>query len=820
MARKINNGKQAPYGPSGVSGVGVLEMAEESSQELSHQDIASFFDLVPSPVFVMDLAHTVLYINDEATRFFGRTREECLGKKYWDLIDCPGCREGTCAASRSIKTGVVCSGETVGILRGQKMNLRVMSAPRFGRNHQVVGCVQLIVDSSFEAVVSDYLQKISNGEIPAKITDELHGSYDKVKTSMNMLVEVVTTRTADIQAMAEAMAAGNLSYRPDPNKYTGYNGKMIAGMNRMLDGATGPLYIAAKFLDQISKGEIPQKITESYIGDFNTIKNNMNACVDGLASLQECDEVLKRMAVNDYTLQVEGNAPGVFGEMARATNDVHSRITHLASTVTLISKGDLTDLPAYRKIGRRSERDVLVPALIQLMESLKALVDDATMLAKAAVDGKLSARADAGKHQGDYRNVVEGVNATLDAVIGPLNVAADYVDKISRGAIPAKITAQYNGDFNTIKNNLNNCIDAINLLVADAGVLVKAAVEGSLGVRADASKHEGDYRKIVEGVNQTLDAVLEPIQEAATVIEQIASQDLRARVEGKYRGDHAAIKENINRMGVDLHNSIQQIAQSASVLASASEELTASSHQMAGNAEETATQANVVSAAAEQVSKNVSVVATGADQMQTSIREIARSANEAAKIAKNAVRAAETTNQTIGKLGDSSLEIGKVIKVITSIAQQTNLLALNATIEAARAGEAGKGFAVVANEVKELAKETAKATEDIGQKIEAIQSDTKGAVQAIAEIGAVINQVNDISNTIASAVEEQTVTTNEIGRNVAEAARGTSDIAKNISGVALAAQNTTQGASDSQKAASSLAAMASQLQAIVSKFKL
>ena len=262
-----------------------------------------------------------------------------------------------------------------------------------------------------------------------------------------------------------------------------------------------------------------------------------------------------------------------------------------------------------------------------------------------------------------------------------------------------------------------------------------------------------------------------------------------------------------------------QIEQNANTLSSSAEELTAISQQMAGNAEETATQANVVSAASEEVSKNVSVVATGSEEMQASIREISKSANEAARVAKNAVSVAETTNQTISKLGESSVEIGKVIKVITSIAQQTNLLALNATIEAARAGEAGKGFAVVANEVKELAKQTAKTTEDIGQKIEAIQADTKGAVQAIGEISSVINQINDISNNIASAVEEQTVTTNEIGRNVTEAAKGTGDIAKNISGVATAARETTQGANDTQKAAQALSELAAQLQSLVVKSK-
>ena len=260
-----------------------------------------------------------------------------------------------------------------------------------------------------------------------------------------------------------------------------------------------------------------------------------------------------------------------------------------------------------------------------------------------------------------------------------------------------------------------------------------------------------------------------------------------------------------------------EVAHMAESVGASSEKLTAISQQMAGNAEETATQANVVSAASEEVSMNVSVVATGSEEMLASIREISKSANESARVAKNAVNVAEITNQTIAKLGESSIEIGKVIKVITSIAQQTNLLALNATIEAARAGEAGKGFAVVANEVKELAKETAKATEEIGQKIEAIQTDTKGAVQAIAEISVIINQINDISNTIASAVEEQTATTNEIGRNITEAAKGAGEIAKNISGVASAAQSTTTGANDTQIAARALNQMAEQLQSLVTR---
>ena len=276
----------------------------------------------------------------------------------------------------------------------------------------------------------------------------------------------------------------------------------------------------------------------------------------------------------------------------------------------------------------------------------------------------------------------------------------------------------------------------------------------------------------------------------------------------------------INTMSGSLKRMILAITENAVQVAGASEELNTTSQQITANSEETSAQADVVSKAAQAVSQNLQTVATGAEEMGVSIKEIAKNATEAARVATSAVKVAETTTATVSKLGESSTEIGQVIKVITSIAQQTNLLALNATIEAARAGEAGKGFAVVANEVKELAKETAKATEDISRKIEAIQTDTKAAVEAIASISGVINQINDISSTIATAVEEQNATTNEMVRNVSEAAHGSGEITSNIGGVAEAAQSTTRGASDTQKASQQLVETSTQLRQLVERFKI
>ncbi|GAB2756379.1 methyl-accepting chemotaxis protein [Nocardioides pakistanensis] len=309
-----------------------------------------------------------------------------------------------------------------------------------------------------------------------------------------------------------------------------------------------------------------------------------------------------------------------------------------------------------------------------------------------------------------------------------------------------------------------------------------------------------------------------PIGRTADALRGLADGRLDQHLDLDSKDEIGQMSTALNTASVTLREAMAQLDGNAQALASASEEMSSVSGQMAGSAQESAAQADLVSTAAEQVSRNVQTVATGTEEMSASIREIAQNAASAAGVAAQAVETAETTTRIVAKLGESSTEVGNVVKVINSIAEQTNLLALNATIEAARAGEAGKGFAVVANEVKELAQETSKATEDISRRIEAIQTDTQAAVVAIGEITSIIARISDAQNTIASAVEEQTATTNEMSRNVAEAATGSSDIAQNVTGVARSAADTTAAAGSTSQAAEELARMATQMQQLVSKF--
>jgi methyl-accepting chemotaxis protein len=397
----------------------------------------------------------------------------------------------------------------------------------------------------------------------------------------------------------------------------------------------------------------------------------------------------------------------------------------------------------------------------------------------------------------------------------------DKIVAALRGGSAKQATALLNGDSNTHFGELGKITESIQASLAKRSaaadraadslahtVLVVTVVAALAGLLIGGSLAFWTSRLLVR-----------PLRRVRDVLGRMADGDLSEPVTVDSRDEVGEMSAALERMRVSVRDTVARIVTTSGALNSSSVGLAAASEQIGTSSDEAATQATMVAAAAEQVSVNVQTVSAGAEEMGSSIREIAHSANEAAKVAGQAVEVAESTTTTVAKLGESSTEIAGVVKVITGIAEQTNLLALNATIEAARAGEAGKGFAVVATEVKELAQETARATEDIARRVQAIQGDTAGAVEAIAQISTIIGRIHDYQLTIAGAVEEQSATTAEMSRNVSEAATGAGDIAANITGVAAATQTTTIAVGEAQNASVSLARMSEELQEVVARFR-
>jgi methyl-accepting chemotaxis protein len=410
----------------------------------------------------------------------------------------------------------------------------------------------------------------------------------------------------------------------------------------------------------------------------------------------------------------------------------------------------------------------------------------------------------------ELRGKWDDVLATDDQIVAAL-----------RSGSAKKATATLNGDSNTHFAALGVITTKMQASLAKRSAAAGKAADDLAGTIRTASIVAAVLGLLIGGILALLTSrlIVRPLRRVRDQLGRMADGDLTQAVAVDSRDEVGQMSAALERMRTSVRTTVAGIADTSTALNTASGALASSAGHIGASAQEASSQATVVAAAAEQVSANVQTVSAGAEEMGASIREIAHNANEAAKVAAQAVDVAAATTGTVSKLGESSTEIADVVKVITSIAEQTNLLALNATIEAARAGEAGKGFAVVATEVKELAQETARATEDISRRVEAIQGDTAGAVEAIAEISAIIGRINDYQLTIASAVEEQSATTGEMNRNVAEAATGAGEIARNITGVATATGSTLGSVTDAQAASEGLAQMSGELQELVRRFQ-
>ncbi len=503
----------------------------------------------------------------------------------------------------------------------------------------------------------------------------------------------------------------------------------------------------------------------------------------------------------------------------------------VAAALTVLGQ---TQMSALNANGSAQHHTAAIP--LQTLDHLS--LDIATLRARTSATPSVRSYTDG---QDAW---IAKLQSAMDAATSDMTDYQQYATSKQNWQTIANALQQYiGGDTSLIEMVKGGNLDGVSTLVMGPLQGVAATLVDSVNVESaaltersrslDAAANAG-YRRaslvmwIVFGaalvvVAGICVAIVRPVVrtsgEVVAAINALAEGDLTVVPPVRSSDELGMIAASLAAAGLSLREVLSGVRATAGRVASAAEELSVASGQVAAGSEETSARVGVVAAAAEQVSRNVQTVAAGAEQMGASIQEIAHNAAQAARVAAQATDVAAATNDQVARLGVSSEQIGSVVKVITSIAEQTNLLALNATIEAARAGEAGKGFAVVAGEVKDLARETAKATEDIARRVEAIQADTRSAVGAIGQIGNIVADINNYQMTIASAVEEQTVTTSEMSRNVAEAATGSGEIAANITGVAAAAATSTGVVHQIGAEIESLARLSDELRGQVARFR-
>jgi methyl-accepting chemotaxis protein len=524
--------------------------------------------------------------------------------------------------------------------------------------------------------------KISNGDFSNLAGFKKVGrrsEQDELTPSFVIMMEVIQELIADVEKSAVAAASGQLDTRADTGRYNGEYRRLMEGMNGLMEAVAAPL--------------------------------------------SEIMGVLGRIAVNDHSKAVEKDYTGIWNDLKVALNRVHRLVTRISSIVTSVSRGDLGELAALKEIGRWSDNDELIPGFIRMHEVILELVNDTNMLVAAAVEGKLSARADAAKHFGEYSKVIEGVNKMMDAVINPINEAADCLKEMAEGNLATRVTGKYQGDHAIIKDALNTTLEALNNIIKKEAVrCLQEMAKGNLGVSVTGN-YKGDYGVIKDALNTTIEDLNETLGQVAVAIEQV------------------------NTGAQQVSDSSQALSQGAAESASTMAQITSSMQQM--------------NAQTKQNAEN----ATQANQLATQARANAERGNEQMA---NMVRA-------MGDINESATNISKIIKAIDEIAFQTNLLALNAAVEAARAGKHGKGFTVVAEEVRNLAQRSAKAAKETAEMIEGSIKKTEVGTKiaeetsrALEEIVMGVSKVTDFISEIASASKEQALGIGQINEGLGQ----------------------------------------------------
>jgi methyl-accepting chemotaxis protein len=632
--------------------------------------------------------------------------------------------------------------------------------------------------------------------------------------ALSLLVARGVARTVEALArqarvLTDAVRRGALGERGDPAVVSPEFRPIIAGFNETMDAFERPIRVTVDRVTRIGRGDIPPPIDEHFEGEFDRIQQALNACILAVTSLVADAGVLTRAGV-EGRLGVRADPRRHQGDFRKVVEGMNATLDAVvgplqvaARHVDAIARGAI---PPPIEAEYRGDFAAIRESVNGCAAAVNALVEDATALARAAVEGRLETRADVTRHQGDFRKIVQGVNEALDAVVGPLSVAAGCVARIAAGHIPERIESEYRGDFAALRDNLNTCIDAVNRLVGDANGLAASALAGRLHERVDPARHQGDFRKIIEGVNRTLDAVIAPVTEARDVLGRLAERDLRARMTGAYQGELAATKEAINRTADALEEALGQVALAAEQVSRAATQIAASSHSVADGASSQASALVETTTAMDAVGASTRSSADGARRADA----LSRSTRAAADGGASAV---ERMQAAIGRIRSSAQGTSLIIKDVSEIAFQTNLLALNAAVEAARAGDAGRSFAVVADEVRALAlraKEAAAKTETlIRESMEVAAEGEASAADVATRLGEIVGGIQEVSTVvegIASGSKAQ--------------AAGVEQVTRSVSAMDRIVQQNAASAEESSSAASELSAQAEELAAMVATFQL
>lgn len=524
-----------------------------------------------------------------------------------------------------------------------------------------------------------------------------------------------------------------------------------------------------------------------------------------------------------------GERQDEIGDLARAFGQSVQYLNERSEAAERLARGELTAV-----VPIASEKDVLGQAMAIMKERVSTAIEAIGTIVDAAVAGQLDTRVDVSQFEGDYAQIVSGMNAVLDAVIIPLNIASDSLKKFANGQLAVKIDGEFAGDYAQIKESVNDVIDMLHMRNGDIQRLLEAATEGRLNERADVSRYTGANGKVLEGINHILDETAVPMKDTSRILAQVAKGDLTIVLNGRYRGDYAILNNSTKEMIAGLRVMAQQMQGGAINITSATAQILASSQQMVSVTQEQASAVN-------QITSTVKEIRSSAEQVALHAQGVAEAANDANQAALRGNEAAEETiggmedirqkvesiAENILTLSEQMQQIGDIIDTVTDIADQSNILALNAAIEAAQAGEAGKGFRVVADEVRSLSEQSRQAAGQVKIILGDIQKATNLAVMATEQgtkgVDAGTIMVNRTAQTIrelANTVDASAQAAQQIVAGVHQQTVGLDQIAIGMGDINLAVQQTAAGAQQSQTAAEDLNMLSDQLKEIVVQYKL